>query len=292
MNLRFDMKHYATLLLSASLGLGGCSAATGSEETGSEDTAFQEATSEETALEETGDPQESPVVAKVDVGYGSVVFYETRDADDNAVIIVGEMAPNDYATTPLTNIAPGHTALELFRAVAPEREVPAVILEAHERELTRLDRPTSEELVPVFDRDAPIEKTSQACQNFITPNLQCVGYGAVADRDVASGRRSVYLNHSSSYYTFSDLTIGFCNESDGFVTVRYSYGFRDESLQHYLTTGVSAGVSFRTFNVNMSQPRFCGLGLCGDVRYRARGITADAGPYGMRMAETYETCIF
>lgn len=200
----------ATLLLTAS-GLGGCGAP--STETDNLD--------EAAGLEEAAESDGPRTLAEVDVGYGTVIFQEVQELDGTVSISVAEITPNDYGSSPFHDIASrgGHTSLELFRAVAPTQEVPQALVDAHEHESQSLGRDPSEVIVPEFDRDAPIEKITQACRTYVTPMYgQCYYYTPVNEKD-ANWADSLNLG-SSSYYTTGPLYLGLCNESSQHIVAK------------------------------------------------------------------------
>jgi len=121
----------SVLVMAAGIGLAGCAA--------------------ETAADENVETSESEIVARVDVGYGYITFHKAYDHAGNLITSVMEVSPNDIADTPLSMIAEKHTALELFRAVAPDQAAPQVLVEAHELEAANLERDSDDVLD--FDED-------------------------------------------------------------------------------------------------------------------------------------------
>jgi hypothetical protein len=102
--------------------------------------------------------------------------------------------------------------LELFLAVAPDQEAPQSLADAHELQAQQLSRESSEIVVPEFDRDAPIEKVTQACRNFVTPPYGiCRYYSTTSEKD-AQWADGLNLG-SSSFYTNGPVHQGLCNNS-------------------------------------------------------------------------------
>jgi hypothetical protein len=255
------------LLLAAGASLAGCSAGGVSEEG-----AGPGAVSEELA------PR---TIAEVDVGYGKVIFQETDGADGGVEISVAEMSPNDYGSTPFNAIASlgQHTMLELFLAVAPDQEAPASLVDAHELQAQQLHRESSELVVPAFDRDAPIEKVTQACRNFVTPPYGlCRYYSTTSEKD-AEWADGLNLG-SSSFYTNGPVHQGLCNNSSQHIVAKMMRRWEDASpwvgLSTYAQHTVPPGQKVTEFTQFNFDPR---------GRYRVTGTPImpwSAADYSLR----------
>jgi hypothetical protein len=234
----------ATLLLAA-VSLTGCSAGDVSEE-GAGPTQVSE------------DPPHT--IAEVDVGYGKVIFQQTEGAEGGVEISVAELSPNDYGSTPFHSIASlgQHTMLELFLAVAPDQEAPQSLVDAHELQTQQLFRESSELVVPEFDRDAPIEKVTQACRNFVTPPYGICRYYSTNSEKDAQYADGLNLG-SASFYTNGPVHQGLCNNSSQTITAKMLRRWEDASqfvgLSTYAQHNVPAGQKVTEFTQFHFDPR-------------------------------------
>ncbi len=230
----------AALLAAASAGLVGCGAEVSGDPDGWDEVTGSEGVSEE------GAPR---TLAEVDVGYGTVVFQEAEGEEGSLNISVAEITANDAGSTPFSDIAGlgTYTMLELFRAVAPGQEAPQALVDAHEFEVQQLGRESSEVTIPEFDRDAPIEKVSQACRNFVTPPYgMCRYYSTTSEKDATSAT-SQYLG-SSSFYTNGPVHQGLCNDSSQSIRAKMRRQFSGSlSWSTYEDVYVPAGQKVTSF---------------------------------------------
>lgn len=136
-------------------------------------------------------------VAEADVGYGTVYFLESYNADGSVATAIGERAPADYMTTPLQMMmAKGHTNLEVFLTLLPDAEAPASFVTAHKVQVAQLGRETDEIRLGVFDADAPIPKSTTWCQAVAKPASEgdfAYTYSGTLKKDDVVGTQSLTL---------------------------------------------------------------------------------------------------
>lgn len=177
------------------------------------------------------------IIASADVGYGTVFFHEYHGEDGSTAIAISQLAPNTYASTPLHDAMTKHTNLEVFLALVPGQEPPQSYLDAHPHQATEFGRETTELLELAFDADAPIEKTSQQCKNWITPakssdGCYYINYTGVKENNNKTGLQSLTLAATTSY-----STTGICN--DGSYNVQGRLRWAPAGTESYTSPGWS-----------------------------------------------------
>lgn len=174
------------------------------------------------------------VLARFDAGYGDILFVEATSPSGAKLVGILEQMPVNYRTSPLQiAAAPGHTSLELFVAIMPEREVPESLVLAHDVEARQLGR-TSNEIVPAsYDPNVPIEKYSiSSCIQDVLPSntTGCYPYTHIngrytQNRSGGSAGSPIGLavqTDAGVYATYNPVTLGICNDSNVTVQSRLS----------------------------------------------------------------------
>lgn len=163
--------------------------------------AFVGCGSAEGGVEPSDAAQEESVqdaVAQVDVGYGTVYFLESYNADGTVATGIGERVPADYPTTPLQQMmAEGHTNLEVFLTLLPNAEPPASFVDAHRVQVGQLGRETDEVRLGQFDANAPIQKSTSWCRGIAMPAEEgewAYTYSGTLTMDEVYGSQSLTLN--------------------------------------------------------------------------------------------------
>lgn len=251
------------------------------------------------------------IVASADVGYGTVFFHEYRGEDGSTAIAISQLAPNTYASTPLHDVMAKHTNLEVFLALVPDEEPPQSYVDAHAAQAAELGRETIDILEAAFDANAPIEKVSQQCKDWITPAKsedRCfyVNYTGVKNADNKTGLSSLTLSS-----TKKQTTTGICN--DGTHNVQGRLRWAPANTESYNSPGwtpnVPPGGAWIWFGAYVPEPCNVPKGeLCvtinQKVKWRVEGksmTTKSTNTYDLRGAiiDGYETvyperagCIF
>ncbi len=180
------------------------------------------------------------VVASVDVGYGTVYFHEYQGEDGSTAIAISQLAPNTYGSTPLHDTMAKHTNLEVFLTLVPGQEPPQSYVDAHHGQATELGRETSEILEAHFDANAPIEKTSQTCKNWITPAKSSDGCFDVSYTGVKESNNKTGLNSVTLSTTRKATTTGICN--DGTHNVQGRLRWAPANTESYNSPGWTPNV--------------------------------------------------
>ena len=186
--------------------------------------------------------------------------------------------------TPMVKLMTGArlTSLEIFQAIDPTHEAPAEIVAAHAGEALALGRPNSDVVKAVFDRNAPIEKSSAGCDAwvFAAPSSDpCEYWGKRLGIDSAYGYPTTNLpvgNSTSdfSYQTLSTVALGACNDTnndeyDQFITQVDSTGPWINSSWYTIAPWTGnrhwINVSYVTYGAG------CGLGCLHAGAYRVHG---------------------
>jgi hypothetical protein len=239
---------------------------------------------------------ESALLAKTDVGYGTIEFSTTTLADGRVAIVVTEMRSAYLKSTPMDTMLNGErplTTLEMFKAINPDLAVPAQILAAHEIESAALGRQTNEVLHATFDRNAPIEKGSAACDGFVfATRTSCHFWGNKQRMDFIGGFPTVVLplgrsNTDFSYQTMNFAALGACNESSSNISERFMT--QTDATGPWIFNPfftVPPGTAARHWvNVSRVGPDHCGIAFCqhpGAYREQGNGSLLD-----LRAAEEF-----
>ncbi len=83
-------------------------------------------------------------------------------------------------------------------------------------------RPDDAVIVPTFDRDAPIEKSTYACRRAVLPSVKsCYAYtySNLTTKDDIYGKKK----ESGIVYTYGSATFGICNQGNANVYARIVY---------------------------------------------------------------------
>ncbi len=276
----------AIALLFAGVALNACAADTQDPETG--------------APENVGTSKDE-ILASVDVGYGTVAFHKITNANGSMTTFVSEDSPANYKTSPFDSVAYGHTALEMFLAVAPGEEPPQELVDAQARSAERLGRASDAIVVPSFDRDAPIEKSNASCNDWAWYEGAGCPYYTHTNKayETASngGDHSLYVGDDNDYMTTSAVTLAACNESNDTILTKLSIdtdGDSDHStgdLVHGSQIELPAGWK-RRYVAFDAVPQSCEIVnntlVCHDaqVRYRIRGYADSGKLYRLRTSVT------
>lgn len=160
------------------------------------------------------------IIASVDVGYGTVTFHEFREEDGTVAIAIGQLTPNTYGWTPLHDTAAKSTNLEIFLALVPDQDPPQSYVDAHPGQAAELGRETDAILDAAFDADAPVEKTSQQCKNWITPvERGCYTYTYINTKEL-NNQYGTSPKHLALTPTSRNTTSGICNDGSANVQGR------------------------------------------------------------------------
>lgn len=160
------------------------------------------------------------ILAEVDVGYGTVRFHEFTAPGGNKTLAIQELAPATLAKTPMDALqeSGGLTSLEVFKAVAPEREPPQALVDSHAQEALAMGREDTRVLQARFDKDAAVEKSIASCEGWVyqvpDPATQ---WNLRLSRNSVSGYQGLNLGRyvdDQGYATVGTVTLGTCNESD------------------------------------------------------------------------------
>lgn len=184
---------------------------------------------------------DASVVASVDVGYGTVFFHEYHGEDGSTAIAISQLAPNTYGSTPLHDTMAMHTNLEVFLALVPGQEPPQSYVDAHDGQSLELGRETTEILEAHFDADAPIEKTSQTCKNWITPAKTSDGCNYINYTGVKESNNKTGLNSVTLATTSKLTTTGICN--DGTHNVQGRLRWAPANTESYNSPGWTPNVT-------------------------------------------------
>lgn len=172
--------------------------------------AVESGTTDEVSGPVAGAETDPSILATVDVGYGTVTFHEFVEADGTTTIAIGEQIPNTFGATPLAATAANHTNLEIFLALVPGQEPPASFVAAHAGQAQALGRESDDVVDAVFDRDAPIEKTSTTCKNWVTPPSDvCYNYTYSSVHEAEDQVGQQYLLAGT---TNQPIYLGICND--------------------------------------------------------------------------------
>jgi hypothetical protein len=188
-------------------------------------------------------------LARVKLPDGELVFIKTDDS-----VIVIENASIDLRG-PLDRLLERQmlTVLELFKAVAPEREVPAEILRAHASQAASLGRVDVNAVLEVaFEREPGSLRTldlvseSKACQDYVYPgpsqsytvqNKDSAVYSSVGipfDFGPAFGFQATY-----------PVTLGVCNRGPSSIETRYRYDMTGDTASWLSSPWLAMGANIR-----------------------------------------------
>jgi hypothetical protein len=106
------------------------------------------------------------------------------------------------------------TSLEMFRAIAPEREPPAALVEAHAAEVQRLGRADDAVLEAAIDLERPIEKSVSSCESFIFAPPPSGSWTRQQGRNYLVNETWLPVGDSLSdwsHHTGNPVTFGACN---------------------------------------------------------------------------------
>ena len=174
------------------------------------------------------------VLAELNVGYGTIRFHELTAPDGTKQMAISEMAPATMKTTPLEAMQEHElTALEAFKAIAPDRAVPAAIAEAHEAQALALGRSDTAVHTAFFDRGMRVEQTVAGCESFVyaSPDVYSSWWTKLGRTNVSG---DWWLNVGTvvddyNYSTAGKVTLGVCNESNAPISARLAYDDREDS---------------------------------------------------------------
>lgn len=247
--------------------------------------------------ESSAESLEVGTVATVDVGYGTVSFHEFAQPDGTTVIAIGQLTPNTYGWTPLHDTMAHSTNLEVFLALVPEREPPESYVRAHAKQAEALGRPNADVLEAKFDRDAPVEKTSAQCKNWITPaSTACFRY---TYSHVIEGEDRVGTTNITLGATTSRTTLGICNDGPYAVKGRLQYAMANSNTytQPGWTPNVPPNSGWIWFGAWVEGPCvsdgvICDLGPPLNVKWRVEGTgttSYSSNKYDLRAARIATT---
>jgi hypothetical protein len=188
-------------------------------------------------------------LARVKLPDGELVFIKTEDS-----VIVVENASIDLKG-PLDRLLEGQmlTVLELFKAVAPEREVPAEILRAHASQAASLGRADVNAVLEVaFEREPGSLRTldlvseSKACQDYVYP-------GPSQSYTVQDKHSAVYSSVGSpiefgpafAFQATYPVTLGICNRGPSSIETRYRYDMTGDTASWLSSSWIAMGANIR-----------------------------------------------
>jgi hypothetical protein len=211
---------------------------------------------------------ETALLSATDVGYGTIEFSKQTMSDKyTTTLVITEKASAYLRSTPMDALMSQRlTTLEIFLAVNPGSDVPEDLVKAHADETVRLGRATPDVVHAIFDRNAPVEKSSAACDNWVfAPRTGCQVWGKKLRLDFISGTPTVVLplgnsTNDFSYLTMSFAALGACNESSGTIFDRSITSQNNGATWNFSPWNeVAPGVSIRHWiNVSTKGPDRCG----------------------------------
>ncbi len=237
-------------------------------------------------------------LATVDVGYGTIEFQQLTSPDGSVNLALSELAPGTLKTTPLDALLRGQrlTTMETFRAIAPDRTVPAAIASSHAAEAAALGRTNASIVAAAFDRNAPVEKSIASCESWV---LQDTGlfsdWTKIQKANSVSGDKWLAVGNSAADWAFpttARVTLGVCNESNVAITGRLAWDTEADAIG-WIYGGfatLNPGIRWRWYNFTKSTPNCTGVpagGLCVAqyaVRYGVNGVSAAGKLYHQRTA--------
>lgn len=262
-------------------------------------------------LEERGSAADGKLhlLSELDVGYGKVRFHRLRSPKGFTRVVVSESVPNSYRETPFGRLAKsGATHLELFRAIQPDGAAPTLLEGLHESEATDLGRDSLEVHKLALDRNVAIEKSSEACQDWVfeDPEDNCGERSWTNGRvaDFVSGNVGLHVGPSWSYATTRPVTLGICNESDATIRGRIGIDFGGDNSSAYTYWGwatLGEGESWRWYDFSQTKGCYrcqgddvCVLiaGCSEPSRYRVDGRSPAGKEYHLFTAEAFEPDCF
>ncbi|MDC0712370.1 hypothetical protein POL68_28160 [Stigmatella sp. ncwal1] len=187
---------------------------------------------------EGGIEGQETTLAEIDVGYGTVRFQQLTAPDGSYVLGISEVASATLAQTPVDLLLgqDGLTALEAFKAIAPDRAVPEILSETHAAQAAALGRQDATVREAAFDRNP---RTAMGVPVSICESHVYAAPGSLYYWTSLLGFTNVsgeyWLNVGTvigdwSYATKSNVTMGVCNDSDVAISARYAY---DNPLDPY-----------------------------------------------------------
>ena len=241
------------------------------------------------------------ILAEIDVDYGVIRFHELLAPDGTRSLAVSEMAPTTMTRTPLESLLnQGHfTALEVFKAVAPDLQVPPAIASAHPYETVALGRTDDSVVQARFDTSVPVQKSVASCESFVYQDP-----GTEGDWIHKQGKTNLWGSWwlyvaiapgDTSYATASDVTLGVCNDSDVAISGRIAHDDTTDSTGwiYWGIATVNPGSSWRWWNFSKTsvildpncppQNLFCYT--MAPIRYGVWGNSPPGKAFHLRTAE-------
>ncbi len=236
------------------------------------------------------------ILAELKVGSETVRFHEFSAPDGSRMLAVQELAPAALKTTPIAELQRGGplTQLELFQALAPDRQAPQALADAHGAEALAMGRSDTQVRHVSFDKSAPSAQSVEFCEGWIfrDPDLY-------SDWTNKLGRTNVsgysYLNvgrwvDDQGYATVANVTLGSCNESDVTIQEYLVWDDTEDSSSWFQSPTYDVGVGVASSWWNFSNTRYnCPSGtVCFHqvpIRYQVWGYSPSGKLYHLRTAE-------
>jgi hypothetical protein len=268
----------------ACLGLSGTACSSGPLETG--DVA---STPEEEPLE-----AETTILSEIELGYGILTFSEITLPDGSHMISMMEQAGSHLEETPIDRLFREYgplTALEVFRAVAAEREPPIALFDHQHADALAFGRPDDAIVEAHFDRVAVVggegisTKSRAACVNYVFADPGKSGDWNVGLVALAPGDSVFNTLYAGGWGHFSTeaVTLGICNEGTLDVQGRRCWKEYRKSnptiCEGYLTTPSGWMTRWWNYNILTRCPPPQGEMFCGLI-IPANNSVQGTGPAG------------
>lgn len=253
---------------------------------------------QDTSAPTAGEQAIASTLATVDVGYGIVEFQQLTAPDGSFTLGMSEKAPGTFKSTPIDALLNGRrlTTLEVFRAIAPNHTVPSIIAESHPGEAQALGRGDASVLSVAFDRNAPVQKSTAACDSYVLEDTgKFADWTKVLKVNSTSGDKWLAVGNSVadwSFWTTARVTLGVCNDSAVNIQARISWDTQADA-SGWLYGGfatLNPGWMWRWFNFTNSTPDCRNVppgGICVNqyaVRYGVNGVSAAGRIFHQRTA--------
>jgi hypothetical protein len=236
------------------------------------------------------------ILAELKVGSETVRFHEFTAADGSRMLAIQELAPATLKTTPIEELQRGGplTQLEIFQALAPDRQAPQALADAHTAEALAIGRSDTQVRHVPFERSAPSEQSVAFCEGWVfrDPDLY-------SDWTNRLGRTNVsgysYLNvgrwvDDQGYATVAKVTLGSCNESNATIQEYLIWDDTEDSASWFQSPTYDVGVGVASAWWNFTYTRYnCPAGkVClhqVPMRYQVWGNSPSGKLYHLRTAE-------
>ncbi len=167
-------------------------------------------------------------LAEADV-QGMHVRFVAHDTNQGSVVGIEESGFAYAKGSPVERLLSQKlTALEVFKAIVPNGEVPPELVDAQAAQAEQLGRQDSAVQEASFDAAAPVEKSVAACEDWVyAARASWVGWTNGRGIDWASGGRWLPVSNTSntdwSFFTSHYVALGVCNESGTEATANIAF---------------------------------------------------------------------